>query len=194
MIFLQAYTSAVVQLLSVLTLLGGLIVLGLLLTHFIMPKAKLLTWARKNGLVLMLIVALTATLGSLFLSEIAGWTPCKDCWFQRIFMYPQVVLLAVAIWMKDRKVALYIFVLSLIGILFSTDHYIDQVREALYPMSDQLDANGLPIPCDSSGVSCSETKIHFRFGYITIPMMALTAFVLNALGSFFSLEKAKKAK
>ncbi len=139
----------------------------------------------------MLIVAAAATSGSLYFSDIAGWTPCKDCWYQRIFMYPQVLLLAVALWKKDRHIALYILTLSIIGMGIAIDHYAEQVEAAFAavgaPEIDPL------IPCDNSGVSCAKTEIHFTFGYITIPMMALTAFVLNMIGSLFMLRQQRKA-
>jgi disulfide bond formation protein DsbB len=139
----------------------------------------------------MFFVALAATCGSLFFSEIATWVPCKDCWFQRIFMYPQVVLLAIALWKKDKGIAQYILVLSLIGMLIAADHYSDQVEAAWHPVPDANGVNTLLKPCDASGVSCAATQIKFAYGYITIPMMALTAFGLNVFGSFFLLRKPR---
>lgn len=178
----------VVDGLSVLTLIGTVIVAVLVadaLVALARKKTSMISqFVAAHGLVLMFIVALTATLGSLFLSEIAGWTPCKDCWLQRIVMYPQVVVLAIALWKKDRNAVWYILAFCLIGIVLSTDHYIDQVLEAMKPVD--VDP---AIPCDDTGVSCAKTQIHFRFGYITIPMMALTAFILNALGSMTILRK-----
>jgi len=137
----------------------------------------------------MFIVAATATAGSLFFSEIAGWVPCKDCWLQRIFMYPQAVLLALALWKKDKGIAPYILALCLIGAAISTDHYIDQVEAAFFPEPSGEELGALMEPCDATGISCAETQIDFAFGYITIPMMALTAFVLNALGSVALLRR-----
>jgi len=178
----------VVDGLSVLTLIGAIIIGVLLLDALVALLRKkssaLSVFVSRHGLMLMFIVSLVATLGSLFLSEIAGWTPCKDCWLQRIVMYPQVVILGIALWKKDRSVALYVLAFCLIGIVLSTDHYIDQVMEAMKPI--EVDP---AVPCDDTGVSCAKTQIHFRFGYITIPMMALTAFVLNALGSITMMRK-----
>ncbi|MCB9808594.1 disulfide bond formation protein B [Candidatus Peribacteria bacterium] len=131
----------------------------------------------KHALILMFVVALVATSGSLFFSEIALFAPCKDCWFQRIFMYPQVILLAVALWRKDRTIAWYILALCIVGGALSLDHYSDQWEAILNPIEHDPLA-----PCDLSGVSCSATYI-FELGYITIPLMAATAFLLNALGS-----------
>lgn len=173
----------VVTFFSVLTVIGQLLslLLLLLLAVKVGRLAILKAWIGSHGILLMLIVAWAATLGSLFFSEIAGWTPCKLCWFQRIFMYPQAVLLAIALWKRDRNIAFYILILSLIGMVFAAVHYGEQVQLALHPLDPDLGK-----PCDNTGISCARTPI-FEFGYITIPMMALTAFVMNALGSIYVL-------
>ena len=177
-------TPTVINALSVLTVTGqgiGLLLI-LVLIHELMTghTSALSKFISSHALLLMFVVALTATSGSLFLSEIAGWAPCKDCWLQRIFMYPQVFMLGLALWKRDRHIAPYIIVLCFVGMYLSADHYIDQVSAALQlPTTDELK------PCDTTGVSCAKTEIHFRFGYITIPLMALTAFLLNTIGSLF---------
>lgn len=111
-------------------------------------------------------VALTATTGSLYLSNVLGWEPCRLCWFQRIFMYPLVVILAVAIFFDKEQVRDYVIPLSLIGLPISVYHYAIQRVE-------QFQAAG----CSVTAVSCS-TEYTFHFGYITIPMMAATAFAV----------------
>src|SRR3989344_4546628 len=87
------------------------------------------------------IVALAATLGSLIYYDVLGYEPCKLCWFQRIFMYPQVLLLALAI----------------PGALVAGYHYLLQLGVAP------------SLPCAAVGysVSCSERFV-LQFGYITI--------------------------
>lgn len=164
---------------SVLTVAGQSLAAVLLVALVANAWKPLQRWVGSHGLVLMLVVALAATLGSLYFSEIAGWTPCKLCWYQRIFMYPQVVLLAMALWRKDARIAPYVFALSLIGMAIAALHYDEQLNFALNPLDPELGK-----PCDATGTSCARTP-SFEFGYITIPMMALTAFVLNALGSAF---------
>jgi disulfide bond formation protein DsbB len=131
----------------------------------------------------MLLVALTVSSGSLFFSEGAGWTPCKDCWFQRIFMYPQVPLLALALVLRDRHIAPYILLLCLIGASFSVNQYVGQVRTILLP--------ALAGTCGDPTTNCNVTQI-FKLGYITIPMMALTAFTLNALVAWTMVRQGRK--
>jgi|CXWL01.1.fsa_nt_gi disulfide bond formation protein DsbB len=193
MSFLASHTFSAVTLFSILTVIGQIVSVVLffclVLERVRREPSSIVTWCARYGLILMFIVALTATLGSLFFSDIAGWTPCKDCWFQRIFMYPQVFLLAVALWRRDRTIAYSIIILSLVGMIISIDHYVDQVSLALHPVS----ADNPLVPCDGTGVSCAKTQIHFTFGYITLPMMALTGFLLNILGSFALLRRKTAA-
>lgn len=176
-----------IDVLATLTLIGGvttvLLAVTLLWEPLIGKRTSLTHWISGHALGLMLIVALTATLGSLFLSEFVGWSPCLLCWYQRIFMYPQAVILALAFWRNDRNVAIYILVLSLIGLLIAGGHYGEQIWAMLHPV-DPL------TPCNDTGVSCARTYT-FRYGYITVPMMALTAFALNILGSLLLLRSRR---
>lgn len=156
------------QILAVLTVSGQIIIV-LLFVAYCVPRyrQKILSFAGTHFLPLTFVVALTAGAGSLFYSEIAGYAPCKLCWLQRIFMYPQIFLLGVALWKKDRAVADYSLLLSVIGGTIAAYHYLLQIGIAP------------PIPCSAVGVSvsCSQRFV-MLFGYITIPMMALTAFAL----------------
>ncbi len=122
------------------------------------------------GLLLAFLVALTSTLGSLFYSEIAHFEPCKFCWFQRIFMYPQALLLGLALWKKNLSISFYSITLSVIGGVIALNHYLLQITGSSI------------FPCAAVGqsVSCSKRFV-IEFGYITIPMMALSGFVLIIL-------------
>jgi disulfide bond formation protein DsbB len=175
-------TFLIIDSLSVLTVAGqGIsLVVAVALTLSLFGNRMGLVirnWVSTHAIVLMGTVAAVATAGSLFYSEIALFAPCKDCWIQRIFMYPQVVLLGIAFFRKDKNIAWYILALSLLGGAMSAAHYIEQWGAMLNPLENDPLA-----PCDLSGVSCSATYI-FQFGYITIPLMAGTAFGLNILGS-----------
>lgn len=74
------------------------------------------------------LVPVTATLGSLWFSESAGWVPCRFCWFQRIFMYSSAVVLLVAAVRRDRGVKWYAVPLAGIGLLLSTWHMLIEHR------------------------------------------------------------------
>jgi disulfide bond formation protein DsbB len=152
---------------SLLTVIGQIIV-GAVLILLFSQNEKVISFFSKNAILFSLIVALSATLGSLFYSEVIGFEPCKLCWFQRIFMYPQTILLAIALWKKNEILAVYnSLTLSVIGFIIAGYHYLLQIGVAP------------ELPCSAIGysVACSQRFV-MEFGYITIPMMALTAFSL----------------
>lgn len=171
------------QALEVLTLVGGIFVVAVVLVYLYgLLSGKKSLIHRINGLLrhhyllFGLIVSLIATLGSLFYSNIMQFNPCGLCWWQRIFMYPQVVLFAVALWKRDIKIARYVLPLSMIGGAIAAYHY------AL-----QIGAVSSSLPCSAVGYSASCTELFFvAYGYITIPMMALTAFLMLIIFGFSS--------
>lgn len=114
-----------------------------------------------------LAVALAATLGSLFYSEILKYSPCLLCWYQRILMYPQVLLLSAGIIKNDKNAADYSLALSIPGAGIALYHYYLQL------------GGGSILPCSTVGISadCAQ-KFSLEYGYITIPMMSLSAFLL----------------
>ncbi|MGA2418221.1 MAG: disulfide bond formation protein B [Candidatus Staskawiczbacteria bacterium] len=118
----------------------------------------------ENGIRFSFLVALIAAAGSLFYSNVAGFTPCELCWFQRIFMYPEVIILGLALIKKDAKIIDYALLLAFIGWLISLYH-------------NYIYYQGLSSTVCRIGESCITPYVTV-FGYITIPMMALTAFSL----------------
>ncbi len=72
------------------------------------------------------VVALVATLGSLYFSEIKGFVPCEFCWYQRILMYPLSLILGIAAYSGERKIKKYVLPLSITGMIVSTYHYMMQ--------------------------------------------------------------------
>ncbi|WP_284139478.1 MULTISPECIES: disulfide oxidoreductase [unclassified Virgibacillus] len=121
---------------------------------------------KENLLLIMWITALLATTGSLYFSEIAGFIPCELCWVQRVFMYPLVIIYGVALWKKKQIIALPGILLSGLGLLISIYHYLIQKLPALQEASDSC---GL-IPCNVQYVN--------YLGFITIPFLAGTAFLI----------------
>ena len=113
-------------------------------------------------------VAIVATLGSLYYSEVADFPPCRLCWFQRIGMYPLAVILSIAAWRRDRLVRWYALPLAVGGGAVSIWHVLVE----RYP---SLESGA----CDPTN-PCSIVWVE-RFGYLTIPAMALSGFVLIAL-------------
>ena len=110
------------------------------------------------------IVASVSTLGSLFFSEIMEFPPCALCWYQRIFMFPLVLILVVGLFPFDKSIIKYALPLASVGWSFAFYHTL--LYSGIIPESIQ--------PC-SQGVSCSETYLDL-FGFLTIPMLSLMSF------------------
>ncbi|PQD94249.1 disulfide bond formation protein B [Pradoshia eiseniae] len=134
---------------------------------------------RENALFLAFAAGLIATLGSLYFSEIKGYEPCSLCWYQRILMYPFTIILAIAIIKKDYEIAIYSTVLSLIGACISTYHVLIQK----VPFFTDKAASCGRIPCTGDYINW--------FGFITIPMLALIAFVIILVCSIYVLKTNK---
>lgn len=110
-------------------------------------------------------VALLAAAGSLYFSESANYIPCTLCWYQRIAMYPLVLILGIAIIRRDTSVRIYAIPLAAVGAVISTYHWILE----RFP---ELDYGAC-----SSGIPCTQ-KWFEEFGFITLPFLALVAFLL----------------
>jgi disulfide bond formation protein DsbB len=111
-------------------------------------------------------IAAIATLGSLFFSEVAHFIPCKLCWFQRIAMYP-LVLLALPALALDRQAARYFLPLPIVGFAVSVWHMLVERGVISETQSCEISAPG----------GCSVKWIE-EFGYMTIPTLAATGFAL----------------
>lgn len=157
-----------------LTLIGNIAIVAFLGILIVARYGKwkqgneIINYINKNALLFAFVVSLIAVLGSLFYSEIMGYEPCVLCWFQRIFMYPLPLILGIALWYKDREVKKYVVPISVIGALIAVYHYMTQVVEKITTCGIEL------------GASCT-IKYTFGYGYITIPTMALTAFLLISI-------------
>lgn len=134
---------------------GGLGPTGTALRDAVTDAALPLAWG----------VATTCTLGSLYMSEVRHFTPCDLCWYQRICMYPLVVLLGIAALRKDRGIWRYVLPVALIGATISTYHYLHERFPEAVATSCSLDA------------SCATLWI-WEFHFLSIPGMAWVGFVL----------------
>ncbi len=176
---MEAITQTIIQTLSFLTVvLDVVIVIAIFI--FVLEKffkvgfaslKPICSFIAKRALPLAFTVALITTICTLFFSDVVGYEPCKLCWIQRIFMYPQVFLLGMALLWKDDGIVKYIILLSGIGAIIALYHYYLQLGGISF------------LPCSATiGTSLSCTQRFFQtFGYITIPMMSLTAFLSNLI-------------
>jgi disulfide bond formation protein DsbB len=121
-----------------------------------MNKSLLLSW----------LAAVIATLGSLYLSEVLHFIPCTLCWYQRIFMYPLAIILGIAFYRNDKDIYRYTLPLSIIGMMISGYHIL--LQKVPYLQQFEMCKTGVP---------CSKDYLNL-LGFITIPMMAFTAFTI----------------
>jgi len=175
------FTQIVNFCLSLLTVIGQIIIIYLaivILFKNIKPSFKKpLAWIERHSLLFSFIVALIAMLGSLTYSDVIGYEPCKLCWYQRILMYPEVFLFGLALFRKEKSILPYALTLAIIGQFIAFYHFIIQLGV-------------LPAPCTVSGYSVSCAKVFvLQFGYITIPLMAFTAFIMIIFFSLIGMNK-----
>jgi len=143
----------------------GLVVLRLLAGTGHDGAARLGASISDAGTWLAFVVAATATLGSLYFSEVAHFAPCRLCWFQRIAMYPLSVILLVGGIRRDPGVRWYAAPIAVIGALIAAYHTLIEWRPS-------LDTGA----CELTGPSCS--VVWFReFGFLSLATMALIGFL-----------------
>ena len=164
-------TDAVVLLLALLTVASWAASAVLIAAH-VAPGLRAPVRGLLAGqiLPLALLVATVSMAGSLYLSEVADFIPCKLCWYQRIAMYPQVLLLGIAWLRRDEGIKAYALPLAVVGAGISTFHVLVERFPSLEGSGSVCDPSN---PCTIRWVE--------EFGFITIPTMALSAFVLIAL-------------
>ncbi len=156
----------------------------LLLVLFFLRKnpvfAPLAEFTGKWGLVIGFLLTLASTVMSLVYSEIYGIVPCSLCWLQRVFIYSQVVVFGVALFLKDMRAAWYSIWLSVFGAVVSLYQHYMQISEV----------GGLP--CPVSGGDCGKRFI-YEFDYITFPLVAFSAFAFLIVLMLFVLAKERRA-
>ena len=126
-----------------------------------------------------LLVASASVLGALFLSEVAGFAPCVLCWYQRVFMFPLTVVLAVGLFPLDPKVLRYSLPLVVGGWLVALFHVL--LTQGVIPRSLS--------PC-VRGIPCSQVEVAW-FGFVTIPLLSLLSFTAIAVALFLARLKLK---
>jgi disulfide bond formation protein DsbB len=164
--------SLFLALLAVLAEIGSLVLVVTLIAYAARPAAAwprdVLSWVSPLALVLAAVVAAVAMLGSLYFSEVAHFPPCRLCWYQRICMYPLVPILAIAAARRDRAVRWYALPLAVIGAAISTWHILVERFPSLESGA-----------CDPAN-PCTIIWVE-KLGYLTIPTMALSGFVVIGL-------------
>ncbi|MBP9726518.1 MAG: disulfide bond formation protein B [Gammaproteobacteria bacterium] len=121
---------------------------------------------KKYTLYLAWLSSMIGTVLSLFLSEMLHWPICALCWYQRICLYPLAIILGIACFRSDNRIAIYALPLTLLGILFAGYQYLEQMIPGFSP----IDVCG-------SGPSCSRIEAIW-LGFITLPLVSMVGFVV----------------
>lgn len=121
----------------------------------------------KNVLYLAWLTASVATVGSIALTEVYHFLPCSLCWYQRILMYPLVIIIAVGIILKDKKLDVYVLPFTILGMIVAFYQHLLQIgiiKEVV-------------VPC-STNVPCTTKYIDWLGGLITIPLLSFLSFLI----------------
>jgi len=119
-----------------------------------------------QSLVLAWVVATVTTVGSLYYSEHAGFVPCQLCWYQRIVMYPLVIVLGVACLRRDRAVWKTALVFVVLGAPLSFYHWLVE----RVPSFAESSSCSIEVPCTAPWFE--------KLGFVTLAWMAMSGFLL----------------
>jgi len=158
-----------------LLLIAGLVLL-VMLRHFIASEKirKTYNFFESNAVYFSLLLILFSIFGSLFYSNVylGGLAPCTLCWYERILLYPQALFIIVAMFKNRLKEIIdYLLPLNVLGVIVSGYHVLLQRTNLISQLN-------MPQACDATIGNCSSLLIQPIFGFITIPVMSLVAFLL----------------
>jgi len=168
------YVEIVNRLLAIGTIGLQITIIVILLSLLFMRSRDnaILRFFNRYGFYFGFIVALSSMALSLFYSDIVGFAACELCWIQRYFIYPQILIFGLIIWWKEKKQLINLSgLVAFFGMFVSIYHiYIENGGASNLACSTYVEGS----------ITCAARYI-FEFGYITIPVMALTAQVLILL-------------
>jgi disulfide bond formation protein DsbB len=136
--------------------------------------------SRESFLFAAWATSIIAMFGSLYFSEIRQYEPCLLCWYQRILMYPFALILGIAVVRKDYKISFYTMIMAAIGGLISLYHY--SLQKVPFMADNAVTCGRVP---------CTGQYINW-LGFITIPFLALTAFIIIFSLSLLIWKKSKE--
>lgn len=139
-----------------------LAVVGLVML-FVAPN-RASRWVGEHATLISFVLVFVSSLVSLYYENVLGFAACELCWYQRIFIMSQVVVLGIALYRRDVAALVYAVGLSMVGLLFA----IYQVFVLPFLASSYI--------CEPGEISCLEPYVT-GFGYISIPVMSLTLLV-----------------
>lgn len=159
---------------------GGLfmVALAIFVAFDLVRSRTLLPFIQKWGIALVFGIVTLSVVLTLVYSELFGITPCGFCWLERMALYPQLILIGIALYYKDAGLPRYGIGLSIIGFLISLYHHYIQMGGTEF------------IACPTSGADCAK-RFLFEYDFITFPL--LSAFLFGTLAVlYFYLLKSQK--
>lgn len=171
--------------LTIGTLIGNILVVLFLISYIAKRSAfaKVSEFMSQHALRLGFLIAFAATFGSIIYAQVTGYPACILCWIQRIFMYPEVALFGLALWKNDRAVLPYTLFLSVLGGVAALYNWIKDMLAMYTSVS-------LACPVVPGLPSCDRIYVS-GFGYITIAMFALNAFIFIGIISYIAIRNNK---
>ena len=180
---MPTYVEVLNKILSLGTIFLQVIIIFLIINLIFVRSHnnKVLLFFKKYTFTFGFLIALGAVLLSLFYSVIVGFPACELCWVERIFLYPQLILFGIELYKRDRSIVDFSIVFGILGSLTSIYHVF---------VESGLTNGSICINPSNGGVSCAIRYV-YEFGYITIPIMALTAslFIISILLNYKYMSK-----
>ena len=180
----SVFAETLTHYLALATLVGGFVVgiFALIVGYFLSVKKThpTITFLTKYILPLGFFTALGGTFLTLLYSEVFHYAPCDLCWYQRIFLYPQIFLFGYAWYKKDRNILPYTLILSVVGFGIAVYHHALQMGYDMYK------------PCSTApfAVDCAKPSF-IEFGFVTFPFMAVVLFGFLSVVTFLAIKFKK---
>jgi disulfide bond formation protein DsbB len=178
--FIQTNATSIVGFLTLLSNIIFVVVLFVIGVHS-QTRVKMYNFVHKYILELLFAGIMSAVIGSLVYSEIVGFPPCDLCWYQRILLYPQAIIVLMAMFRKDKSVIDYLVPLSVLGAIVS---FYQSLVQWGFSFGSILD-------CTAIGGECAKIYVS-EYSYITIPFMSFSVFVYIIVLKFVYYSHNKK--
>lgn len=148
--------------------IGGIaaFIVTLVLLADLCTAQRLKPYVAKWGLLVALFATLSSVALTLVYSEVFGIIPCGLCWFERIALYPQILLCFVAVWYRDTLMPRYGIALSAFGLAISSYHHYIQIGGTQF----------IKCPIAGAGADCAK-RFMFEFNFVTFPLLAAALFL-----------------
>ncbi len=161
-------TIALIEQLNYLLAIGGIctVLATLFLIYDIRGSRILANQIAKYGMQVALLITLFASVMTLLYSEVFGVIPCGLCWFERVMLYPQVLIVLVALYVKDALMPRYGITLSIVGACISLYHHFIQMGGSQF----------IKCPTAGAGADCAK-RFFFEFGFMTFPLLSAFLFI-----------------